>query len=87
VRRLAAAAPALALSLAATGAGAQQLGEAEAASLFGPFAADLVAAPSKAEVDAAWPTQARADIAERQARALALMRATLGGKATLGKDL
>ncbi len=60
MKRLAAIALALALSLAATGAGAQQLGEAEAASLFGPFADDLVAAPSKADVAVAWPAQARA---------------------------
>jgi hypothetical protein len=58
VRRLAAVT--LALNLAATGACAQQLGETEAASLFGPFAGDLVSSHSKAEVEAAWPAQARA---------------------------
>lgn len=58
MRRLAG--PALALSLAATGACAQQLGETEAASFFGPFAGDLVSSPSKAEVEASWPARARA---------------------------
>lgn len=58
MRRLAAAT--LALNLAATGACAQQLGETEAASLFGPFAGDLVSSPGKAEVEAAWPARARA---------------------------
>jgi len=58
MRRLAA--TALGLSLATTAAGAQELGHTDAASLFGPFARDIVSTPSAAEVTAAWPAQARA---------------------------
>jgi hypothetical protein len=58
MRRLAGAT--LALSLAATAASAQELGNAAAASFFGPFASDLAATPTNAEVEAAWPAQAKA---------------------------
>jgi hypothetical protein len=54
------AAVALAFSLAATAAHAQQLAQPGAASLFGPFADDLASLPTNAEVDAAWPAQAKA---------------------------
>ena len=50
----------LALGLAAGAAGAQELGHAEAASLFGPFAEDQATTPSNADVLAAWPAAARA---------------------------
>jgi hypothetical protein len=54
------AAAALAVCLAAGAAGAQELGQAGAASLFGPSAGDVAALPSDAEVLAAWPAAARA---------------------------
>jgi hypothetical protein len=49
----------LALGLAATAAGAQELGQTSAVSFFSPFAGDLVSFPSNAEVEAAWPAQAK----------------------------
>ncbi|MFI4966271.1 MAG: hypothetical protein ACHP9T_12985 [Caulobacterales bacterium] len=51
---------ALGLGLLATAASAQQFGQPEAASLFGPAAEDLASRPSNAEVMAAWPEKARA---------------------------
>lgn len=72
---------AIALCLTATAASGQELGQPEAASLFGPFAGDAVSFPSNAEVAGAWPAEAKAKGlgGSAVARCLADMSGVLSG--------